>query len=642
MNISTGAGQAATEAKPAHAATAAANAAMARALPFSGRQDFEDARRGLIAPAPRQVANAQGRIVWDTAAFSFVEEMAHAPDTVNPSLWRQTQLNMIAGLFEVTGRIYQVRGLDISNMTIIEGETGLIIIDPVTSVETARACLDLYFANRPERPVVAVIYSHSHPDHYGGVKGVISAADVAAGKVAVIAPEGFMEAIEGENVLSGTATYRRAQFQFGTLLQTGPRGCVDTGLGKAVTRGARSLIAPTQLISGKTETHVIDGVEIEFYMAPDSEAPAEMHMYFPQFNVLNMAENVTHNLHNFCPIRGAIVRDPLLWSKYIGDAIALYGSRVDVLIAQHHWPTWGRDRVLELLSIHRDLYKFIHDQTLRGINNGLKPAEIAEALELPAELRSQWSCRDYYGTVNHNVKAVYQRYLSWYDGNPANLHALPAVESARKTIDYMGGAEAVLARAAADFEAGAFRWVAEILGKLVFAEPANSQARHLLADTFEQLGYQAESATWRNAYLYGAQELRHGVMEMTISRTLGPDLMQAMTVSTMLDYLGVRLVPERVAGLAFAINLNISDRGETLALTLSRGCLTHLPDQADPAAVATLTLTHEAIANIAVGVSTLADEAVEVDGDRAKVEALFAALDDFNPMFDVVTPQQAT
>lgn len=630
--------QSKTTSKPAHKATIAANAAMASELPFADRRDFDDALRGLVAKAPRQLSNDNGRIVWDTAEFAFVDDWKDAPDTVNPSLWRQTQLNMIGGLFKVTDGVYQVRGLDLSNMTIIEGDTGLIIIDPVTSIETAKACIDLYFEHRPKRPVVSVIYSHSHPDHYGGVKGVISAEDVAAGKVSVIAPEGFIEAIEGENVLSGNATYRRSQYQFGTLLKPGVCGCVDAGLGKSVTRGARSLIAPTQLISDKTERHTIDGVEIDFYMAPDSEAPAEMHMYLPRFKVLNMAENVTHNLHNFCPIRGAIVRDPLLWSKYIGDAIELYGHDVDVLIAQHHWPTWGRDRVLELLSIHRDLYKFIHDQTLRGVNRGQKPAEVAETLELPPELRTEWSCRGYYGTVNHNAKAVYQRYLSWYDANPANLHALPPVESARKTIDYMGGADAVLERAAADYDAGEFRWAAEVLSKLVFANPANAKARHLLADAFEQLGYQAESATWRNAYLYGAQELRDGVMEMKISKTLGPDLMLAMTVSTMLDFLGVRLIPERVAGLSYVINLNISDRGEKLALTLSRGCLTHLPNKADPAAVATLTLSHQAIANIAVGASTLDGERVRIEGDRDKVETLFAALDDFDPMFNVVTP----
>jgi alkyl sulfatase BDS1-like metallo-beta-lactamase superfamily hydrolase len=624
--------------KPAHAATAAANAAMAKTLPFADTRDFVDARRGLIAEAPRQVANDQGRIVWDTEAFEFAAGQDTAPDTVNPSLWRQARLNRIAGLFEVCERVYQVRGLDLSNMTIIEGESGLIIIDPVTSVETARACIELYFANRPRRPVVAVIYSHSHPDHYGGVKGVISEDDVASGKIRVIAPEGFLEAIEGENVLSGTATYRRAQFQFGTLLKSGVRGAVDTGLGKTVTKGARSLIAPTQLISNKTETHVIDGVEIEFYMAPDSEAPAEMHMFFPRLRVLNMAENVTHNLHNFCPIRGAVVRDPLVWSKYIGDAIDLYGDKADVLIAQHHWPTWGRRRVVELLSIHRDLYKFIHDQTLRGANRGGKPDEIAEALALPEALEAEWSCRGYYGTVYHNAKAVYQRYLSWYDGNPANLHPLPSARSARKTIDYMGGAEAVVARARGDFDKGDFRWVTEILGKVVYADPANAEARHLLADAHEQLGYQAESGTWRNAYLYAAQELRQGVMAMTISRTLGPDLMQAMSVSTMLDYLGVRLIPEKVRGKSFVINLEITDRNEVLALTLSRGCLTHLANKSDAAAVATMSLTHAAIARLAVGASDLGAEEIAIEGDKGAVEAVFAALDDFNPMFNVVTP----
>lgn len=624
--------------KPAHATTLAAHAKLGKTLPFSNRQDFEDASRGLIAPAPRQIANADGRVIWDTSEFAFVDEHVKAPDTVNPSLWRQAQLNMIGGLFKVSERVYQLRGLDLSNMTIIEGDTGLIIIDPVTSVETAKACLELYFEHRPACPVKAVIYSHSHPDHYGGVKGVISAEDVAAGKTAVIAPDGFIEAIEDENVLSGNATYRRAQYQFGTLLQPGLNGAVDTGLGKTVTRGARSLIAPTQLIVDKTETHMIDGVEIEFYMAPDSEAPAEMHMFFPQLRVLNMAENVTHNLHNILPLRGAVVRDPLLWSKYIGDAIALYGDKTDVLIAQHHWPTWGRDRVVDLLSKHRDLYKFIHDQTLRGVNRGLKPAEIAESLTLPAELQAEWSCRDYYGALKHNAKAVYQRYLGWYDSNPANLDALPPVKSAQRMLEYMGGADAVLTRARADFDKGDFRWVAEVLGKLVYAEPDNEAARDLLADTFEQLGYQAECGTWRNSYLYAAQELRQGVMEMTISKTLGPDLMQAMDASTMLDFLGVRLIPEQVAGKSLVINLKISDRDQSYALTLSRGCLTHLPDTSDPAAVATLTLTHAAIALIAVGASGLADEKVKIIGDRAAVETLFAALDSFNPMFNVVTP----
>lgn len=625
-------------AKPAHPATLVAMARTAEELPFSDTRDFDDAMRGLVTEAPREVANDLGRVVWDTQAFEFVTDHDTAPDTVHPSLWRQAQLNRIAGLFEVCDRVYQVRGLDLSNMTIIEGDSGLIVIDPVTSVETARAAIDLYRQHRGPREVRAVIYTHSHPDHYGGVKGVIDAQDVAAGRVRVLAPDGFIEAIEGENVLSGNATYRRAQYQFGTLLQPGLTGSVDAGLGKTVTRGARSLIAPTQVIVDKIETHVIDGIEIEFYMAPDSEAPAEMHMFFPGLGVLNMAENVTHNMHNFVPIRGSLVRDPLVWSKYIGDAIALYGDKVDVLIAQHHWPTWGRDRVLDLLAIHRDLYKFIHDQSLRLINRGLKPDEVAETLRLPAELEQEWSCRGYYGALKHNAKAIYQRYLSWYDANPVHLNPLPGAESARRMIDYMGGAGAVLTRARADFEQGEFRWLAEVLGKLVYAEPDNDQARALLADTFEQLGYQSECATWRNAYLYGAQELRQGVMEMTISRTLGPDLMQAMSVSTMLDFLAVQLVPDQVAGLSFAVNIHITDREESYALTLSRGALTHLPGRKDASAVATLSLSFEAMALIAVGAGTLADQAVTVEGDRAAVETLFTALDVFNPMFPIVTP----
>ena len=408
--------------------------------------------------------------------YAFLQKDA-VPATVNPSLWRQAQLNALNGLFKVTDRVYQVRGLDLANLTIIEGDSGLILIDPLLSNETAKAALDLYLANRPARPVAAVIYSHSHIDHFGGAKGVTSAGDAASGKVKVIAPDGFMEHAVAENVIAGNAMSRRAQYMYGLPLPTGERGQVDEGLGKALSKGTISLIAPNDLIKQAYETRVIDGVEIEFHLVPGSEAPAEMIMYFPQFKVLNMAEDATHNMHNLYTLRGAQIRDGRLWSRYLNEAIERYGDKTEIVIAQHHWPMWGNERIVAFLEKQRDLYKFIHDQTVRLLNHGLTPTEIAEKLKLPASLASEWSARGYYGTLSHNAKAVYQFYLGWYDGNPADLNPLPRVETARKQVEYMGGAEAVLKRARADFAAGQYRWVAGVTSQLVFADPANKAAR---------------------------------------------------------------------------------------------------------------------------------------------------------------------
>jgi alkyl sulfatase BDS1-like metallo-beta-lactamase superfamily hydrolase len=411
-------------ARDAEPATIAANAAMTARLPFTDVADFEAAQQGLIAPVPDGVVcAANGTVLWNLGEYAFVEGEL-APATVNPSLWRIARLNLANGLFKVTDRLYQLRGFDIANMTVIEGDSGLILIDPLTTAEVARAALELYFAHRPKKPVMAVIYTHSHVDHYGGARGVVNEADVKAGKVAVIAPNGFMEAVSGENVLAGLPMIRRAQFQFGSLLPRGPRGQVDAGLGKGVARGTPGLIAPTQTIAKSVEEHTIDGVKIVFQLAPETEAPAEMHMFYPQLGVLNMAENACPLLHNFIPLRGAVARDPRIWAKYISDAIELYGPDTEILIGQHHWPVWERAKVIDYLEAQRDLYKHIHDQTLRYMNKGWRPAEIAEAIDLPSGLAERWSARGYYGTVSHNVKAVYQRYLSWYDGNPCNLHAL--------------------------------------------------------------------------------------------------------------------------------------------------------------------------------------------------------------------------
>jgi alkyl sulfatase BDS1-like metallo-beta-lactamase superfamily hydrolase len=420
------------QSKDAEPATREANAAVLNALPFSDRQDFEDARRGFLAALPDgMIPGAGSTPVWNMKRYEFLNR-DEAPATVNPSLWRQAQLNAIHGLFQVAERVYQVRSLDIANMTIIEGESGIIVLDTLLTAEAARAALELYYSNRPRKPVAAVIYSHSHADHFGGVKGVVSEADVAAGRVKIYAPDGFMDHAVAENVIAGNAMSRRAQFMYGPLLPAGEKGQVDTGLGKNLSRGTLTLLAPTDLIS-KSETRTIDGVEIQFQLTPGTEAPAEMNMYFPQLRVLDMAENTTHNMHNLYTLRGAEIRDGNAWSHYIGEALQLFGKKSDVLIAQHHWPTFGSDRIVEYLKKQRDLYKFINDQSLRLLNQGLTPAEIAETLRLPASLAKEWALRGYYGTLRHNARAVYQKYLGWYDSNPANLDPPPPAAAARKT-----------------------------------------------------------------------------------------------------------------------------------------------------------------------------------------------------------------
>ena len=631
--------------KAATAQTCAHNHSFLDALPFGDRRDFEDASRGFIATLPDVTfRNPEGRVIFSLKDYAF---LAHeqVPDTVNPSLWRQARLNMNNGLFQVTDRIYQVRGFDISNMTIIEGSRGLIVIDPLVSTEVAAAALDLYCVHRGRRPVTAVIYTHTHVDHFGGVRGVVDEAEVKAGNVAIIAPDRFMEEVTKENVLVGTPMIRRAMFQFGAMLPKGPRGQVDAGLGKVISGGTVTLIPPTQIIRQPIETHVVDGVEIVFQLAPETEAPAEMHMFYPGLKALNLSENATHNLHNIYPIRGAQVRDANAWAKYLNEARDRFATKSEVVFAQHHWPVWGNARLLDYLAKQRDTYKYLHDQTLRLINHGYRSAEIAERLALPKGLDNEWHVRGYYGTFSHNAKAIYQRYLGWYDANPANLNPLPPAARAKKTVAYMGGAEAVIAKARGDFAKGEYRWVADAMSQVVFAEPDNKAARDLAADAMEQMGYQAESATWRNAYLFGAQELRRGMTVPAAPARAGKDIVRGLSLDLFFDFLGVRLNGDKAEGKTIVVNWTFPDFGERYALTLQNCALTYLADRHAEAADATVTLDRATLNGIILRELSLpdamADGTVRVEGNAQKLAELFGLLDEFTMAFDVIEPRKA-
>jgi alkyl sulfatase BDS1-like metallo-beta-lactamase superfamily hydrolase len=626
--------------KDAEPTTQQVNATVVTELNFADREDFEDAQRGLIAaPANAVIKGADGHEVWNLQAYDFLKQ-DKAPVTVNPSLWRQAQLNMNAGLFNVVDRVYQVRGLDLSNMTIVEGEKGVILIDPLITMEAAQAALDLYYQHRGNRPVVAVIYTHSHVDHFGGVKGVVDEADVKAGKVKILAPERFMEAAVSENVTAGTAMSRRAHYWYGVMLPRGERGQVDAGLGKASSMGTITMIAPTDVITKTGEKRSIDGVEMVFQMAPDTEAPAEMTIFFPQFKVFDSAELACHTLHNVLTLRGAQVRDAAKWAQYLNEAIAMYGDQIEVLIAQHHWPRWGHDRSVKFLKDQRDMYKYVHDQTLRLANEGYTIAEIGPMLKFPPSLARQWYARDYYGTVNHDAKAVYQKYLGWYDMNPANLNPLPPEESAKNYVRYMGGAKAVIAKAHEDFKKGEYRWVAQAMNQVVFADPNNQDARSLQADALEQLGYQAEASTWRNNYLTAAYELRNGVP--VTPTTASPDVLTALTIPMFFDFMGVRLNGPKAAGKVIVLNWDFTDVGEKYVLNLENSALTYMPNQQAPDADATFTLTRAALDAISLGKTTFEKEIaagnIKIRGNGKKLGELMSLLDDFKGGFNIITP----
>ncbi|HEN8711898.1 TPA: MBL fold metallo-hydrolase [Pseudomonas putida] len=629
-------------AKDATDLTRQSNQQWLQRLPFDDRADFDNARRGLLESVDQAVLNADGKTVWDLQRYAFLK--GEAPATVNPSLWRIAQLNTIAGLFKVTDRIYQVRGLDLANMTLIEGEHGLIVMDPLLSVETARAGLAMYFRHRPQRPVVAVIYTHPHVDHFGGVRGVVDEADVKAGKVQVIAPDGFFEHAISENVLAGPAMKRRAQYMYGAPLPRGPRGQVDAGLGKGVPANATvSLIAPTRLIEKPFETLRIDGVDIEFQLTPGTEAPAEMNLWFPAFKALCMAENASHVQHNILTLRGAQVRDAKVWAHYLDQSLLRYGDQAEVVFAQHHWPTWGGAAIREYLADQRDMYAFLDSQTLRLLNRGLTPTEIAaELTSLPPRLANKWYSRDYYGSLSHNVRAVYQRYMGFYDGNPATLNPLPPSEAGQRYVAALGGSERVLTLAREAYGKGDYRWVAELTRHLVFAQSDNSAARDLQADALEQLGYQSENATWRNAYLTGAQELRNGVAAGASKGGSADDLVRALTPTLFFDYLGVRVDAAKAAEQDLTINWRFTDLNEDYALTLRNGVLTHRDHAQHAKADVQINMSKATLDRIALKQTGFLKEAkaggIDISGERMKFMRFMAGLDEPDGRFNIVTP----
>lgn len=608
---------------------------LAASLPFHDRRDFDAAERGFIAAVePGLVHDADGNVVWDAGEFGFIT--GEAPDTVNPSLWRQSTLVSKHGLFEVVEGIYQVRGLDLSNVSFIEGDAGVIVIDPLISSETAAAALALYRRHRGERPVTAVIFTHSHIDHFGGVLGITTKDEVGAGVVQVIAPEGIVGAAVAENVYAGTAMARRAGYMYGAALVRGPKGAVGAGLGQSTSTGRAGILPPTLEIRRTGETHTVDGVDIEFQMAPGTEAPAEMHFLLPKYRALCMAENATHNLHNLLTLRGALVRDPHAWSRYLTEAIERFGDRADVVFASHHWPTWGAAEVREFLGLQRDLYAYLHDQTLRMLNRGMTGAEIAEEIKLPPALEAAWHTRGYYGSVSHNVKAIYQRYMGWFDGNPARLWPHPPKPLAERYVAAIGGIDRVVELAREAYDAGDFRWAATLLDHAVFAEPGHAAARALGADTLEQLAYGSENGTWRNFFLSGATELRGENFGTPVTGN-APEILAQLSPEQLLDAIAISVDGPKAWDLDLAFDLVFEDLDRSFRVTLRNGVLVYVERDADAGSPqATVTLAKPRLLALLGGDRDGAG--LSIAGDASVLEQLMSVLQPGDPSFDIVVP----
>ena len=630
--------------KPASEFTIQANQNVLHTLPFNDKQDFEDARRGFIAkPDTLTIKDDKGNVVWDLEQYkTYIGLDKTAPDTVNPSLWRNAQLNMEYGLFKVTDKIYQIRGFDLSNITFIQGDKGWIVFDPLISPQTAKAALAFINQTLGERPVTAVVYSHSHVDHYGGAAGLFNSPDeVKKNGVQIIAPEGFTEHAVSENVIAGNAMARRAVYMYGALLPRNAQGSVNGGLGQTTSTGVPSLLLPTRFITKSGEEVTLDGVRMVFQMTPGTEAPAEMNTWFPDSKALWMAENTTNTMHNILTLRGAQVRDALKWSSYLNETIETWGNQAQVKFQSHHWPRWGNASIVDYFKKQRDLYKYIHDQSVRLMNMGYTGEEISEKIALPPELNDFWPNRGYYGTLRHNSRAVYQRYMGWYSGNPSDLDNLPPEMVGPKYVEFMGGEQALLKKAKASFDKGEYRWVAEVLKHLVFANPNNQEGKLLLADALEQLGYQAESGPWRSVYLQGAYELRNGVPTAGGTVTASPDTIRAMSPSMLFDYLAVRINPEKAAGKKMVINMDFTDIGEKHTLSLENAVLNHSTHYAAKPDV-TLTLSKQTLDDIQLGQGTLeqkiASGEIKVQGNQQTFSDFVGLLDKFNFWFNIVTP----
>ncbi|MFF2272917.1 alkyl/aryl-sulfatase [Agromyces sp. NPDC058136] len=608
--------------------------ALLDALPFGDTRDLEAVERGFIGTlAEPAIRNEAGEVVWDASTYDFLT--GDAPDTVNPSLWRQSKLVAKHGLFEVVPGLYQVRGLDLSVMSLVEGDTGVVVIDPLISKETAAAAVALYREHRGDRPITAVIYTHSHIDHFGGVQGIVDQAQVDAGEVQIIAPEGLVDHAVAENVYAGTAMGRRAGYMYGAALPRGPRGAVGAGLGQTTSVGEATLIAPTLEITTTGEAHTVDGLEIVFQMAPGTEAPSEMHFYFPKYRALCMAENATHTLHNLLTLRGAVVRDPHVWSQYLTEAIERFGGEVEVVFTSHHWPTWGNTEIHDFLGLQRDLYGYLHDQTLRMLNQGMQGAEIAEAIQLPPALENAWHARGYYGSVSHNVKAIYQRYMGWFDGNPARLWPHPPAAQATRYVEAIGGIDRVLELAQQAYDSGDFRWAATLLDHAVFAEPGNAAAKTLYADTLEQLGYGSENGTWRNFFLSGATELREGNFG-TPTVTNAPAIRAQLSPEQLFDAVAITVDGPRAWDLSLAFEITLTDLDRSFRLTLRNGVLVYVEKAPSGTAPLHLSLTKPRLIALAAG--DLDSDGLDVEGDLGVLKQLLAVLSPGDSAFEIVVP----
>ncbi len=620
--------------------TARKNMKLGRSLPLHDQTDFQHAQYGLIARDPGlQIKKEDGETIWDQSAYAFMD--GSAPASVNPSLWRQEQLNNIHGLFKVTDGIYQVRGHDLANLTLIRGETGWIIVDPLTAEETAASAMDLVRQHLEDLPVRAVIYTHSHIDHFGGVRGIVSEEKANAQQIRIIAPEGFMIEATSENVIAGIAMGRRSMFMYGKNLPRSEQGHVGSGLGKGPAYGTFGLLEPNETITSSGQEKTIDGVKFVFQNAPGAEAPAELTFYLPDFKAFCGAEVVSMTMHNLYTLRGTKVRDALKWSAAI-DAALEYDGDAEINFGCHHWPIRGKQTIREFLKKQRDLYKYIHDQTVRLFNQGMTPEEIADVIELPDSLGRPFANRGYYGSLRHNVKAVYQTYLGWYDGNPANLDPLPPAESGKRYVEMMGGADAVLENSKRFYDKGDYRWTAQVLNHLVFAEPGNKEAKVLLARTYDQLGYQAESAPWRDVYLTGAYELRHGAPKQGLDISILKGVLEKTPVSYFFDSMAVRLNGPKAEGKKVSVNVIFTDISESHVLMLENCVLHHKKAVPDFKPDVTVKVTHDLFIRMLIGRAGLKDtifsDDLSVQGSKLDLLKFLLLFEKPTVTFNIVTP----